>query len=526
MTEPRHYILAIDLGTSGPKVALATAQGDILAWAFEDVPLLLLPGGGAEQRPADWWAAICRTARRVLDQGLAPVDEIAAVTASVHWSGTVAVGADGEALANAIIWMDTRGAPAIDRITDGPIKVEGYDLGKMLRWIRLTGGGPAHSGKDSLAHILYLKEAQPEIYRQTHKFLEPRDYINYRLCGRMTATADSIALHWVTDNRRLDRVAYVDELLAIAGLERAQLPDLLPANSILGPITPAAARDLGLGPKTQVISGAPDVQAAAVGSGAVRDFETHLYIGTSSWITCHVPMKKTDVLHNMASLPSAIPGRYFIANDQETAGACLTWLRDNLFFANDELAAGPRPDGVYKRFDGLAAGAAPGSGGLIFTPWLYGERTPVEDGALRGGFFNLSLRATRDQVVRAVFEGVAYNSRWLFGYVEKFVNRKIEALNMIGGGASSDIWCQIHADVLNRPIRQMRDPIQANARGVIFLAAAALGYMTYEQIAQRAEVAHTYQPDPANRRLYDGLFAEFLNIYKNNKAAFARLNKP
>jgi len=275
----------------------------------------------------------------------------------------------------------------------------------------------------------------------------------------------------------------------------------------------------------QVVMGSPDVHSAAVGSGAVRDFEAHLYIGTSSWLTCHVPFKKTDIFHNLAALPSAIPGRYLLTNEQESAGHCLQFLRDNLFFHQDELSIGEAPENAYKLFDQIAERTPAGSEKLIFTPWLYGERAPVDDHLVRGGFFNQSLQTTREHMVRAVFEGVAFNSRWLLKYVEQFIGRQLEAVNFVGGGAKSDVWCQIYADIFNRPIRQMKDPIEANVRGAALLASAALRYMSYEEIASHVEVTRTYTPNPDHRNLYDELFAEFLAIYENNKKSYARLNR-
>jgi len=256
----------------------------------------------------------------------------------------------------------------------------------------------------------------------------------------------------------------------------------------------------------------------------VRDFEAHLYIGTSSWLTCHVPFKKTDILHNMATLPSGIPGRYFIANEQETAGYCLTYLRDNLFFAQDGLETGPVPRDAYAKMTQAAETVPAGSDGLIFTPWLYGERTPVEDHTIRGGFYNQSLKTTRSHLIRAVLEGVAYNSRWLLGYVEAFAKRKFESINVIGGGARSRLWCQILADVLDRTIRQVEDPVQANARGAGLLACAALGLSTFEEISKNIPIAATYRPNSNNRIVYDKLYKEFINIYKQNKQIYARLN--
>jgi xylulokinase len=518
------YILAVDLGTSGPKTALVSTRGEVVAYAFESVDLLILPNGGAEQRPDQWWRAIINTARQVLGQERVPVQDIVGVSCTTQWSGTVAVDQDGCALGNAIIWMDTRGSRHVQRVSGGLFRVAGYGAGKLRRWIHLTGGAPGHAGKDPLAHILFLKNEFPQIYRQAYKFLEPKDYINLKFCGRFAASFDSIALHWITDNRDPHRVKYDDRLIKICGLAREKFPALLPAIGILGPIKKEVAQQLGLKADIPVIAGTHDICSAALGSGAVADFQGHLYVGTSSWITCHVPFKKTDLLHNMATLPAAIPGRYFIANEQETAGACLSFLRDNI------VCPGKRPGGgvdcadVYKAFDTIVQNTAAGSHNVIFMPWLYGERTPVENHSVRSGVFNLSLGTTREHLLRAIFEGVAFNSKWLLGYVEKFVKKRLEPIHMIGGGANSNVWCQIFADVLNRTIRQVKDPIKANLRGAAFLASAALGYLSLNDISNCVPIADTYQPDPANRRIYDKLYREFLTLYRKNKPIFKRLN--
>ena len=158
----------------------------------------------------------------------------------------------------------------------------------------------------------------------------------------------------MTDNRRINEIVYDDKLIHVSDVERAKLPDLKPANAILGPVLPEVATEWGLREDVQVVMESPDIHSAAIGSGAVRDFETHLYIGTSSWLTCHVPFKKTDLFHNMAALPLAIPGRYLLTNEQETAGVCLQYLRNNIFFHDDELFTGERPENAYKLFDRIA----------------------------------------------------------------------------------------------------------------------------------------------------------------------------
>jgi xylulokinase len=144
---------------------------------------------------------------------------------------------------------------------------------------------------------------------------------------------------------------------------------------------------------------------------------------------------------------------------------------------------------------------------------------------VRGGFFNQSLHTTREHMVRSVFEGVAYNARWLLKYIELFIKKPVEAINMVGGGAKSDIWCQIHADVLNRPIRQVKDPMEANLRGASLLAAVSLGYLRYEEIASRVLITETYIPNPYYRKIYDELFEEFIAIYESNRKIYARLNR-
>ena len=515
----------MDVGTSALKAALLSVDGETVACESEPLKVTLLPGGGAEQDPEDWWRALVRTARSLLQKEPALAGRVVAMSCTTQWSGTVAVDRDGHPLLPAIIWMDSRGGPYIKRLTAGRIKIQGYSIFRLWTWLRLTAGAPGQAGKDPLAHILYIKHEHPDIYARTHKFLEPKDYLNLRLTGLFRASYDSISLHWVTDNRDISRVVYHPRLLRMAGIEREKLPDLQRAVDILGPLKPGVARELGLGENVLVVTGTPDVHSAALGSGAVRDYESHLYIGTSSFLICHLPYKKTDLLHNMATLPSAIPNRYLLANEQESAGVCLTFLRDNLFFPQDEWAPRERPPNAYQIFDRIAEQVPAGSDKVIFTPWLYGERTPVEDRTVRSGFFNQSLRTRRAHLVRAVFEGVAYNSRWLLGCVERFTGREMNPINMIGGGANSNLWCQIHADVLGRVIRQVKDPLLANVRGAAFLAAVGLGYLTFDDIPSRVHIAQSYTPNSAHRQIYSELFREFVNIYKCNRKIYARLNK-
>ena len=519
------YALAVDLGTGGPKVALVAVDGTIADHATGRTRLLLGEDGRAEQDPDDWWCVITDAVRRLMARTRVAPDAIAVVCVTSHWSGTVAVGADGRHLMNALLWMDSRGSRYIGRVTGGPLRVAGYSARKLRRFISRAGGLPSHSGKDPTAHIQWIRHERPDVYAATKVFLEPADYLNLRLTGRACSSYDCIALHWVTDNRRVTAVRYDDGLVRISKLDRAQLPELVPSATIVGGLLPPVAEEWGLRAGTPVATASGDVASAVVGSGAVADFAGHIYIGTSSWVSCHVPWKRTDILHNQTTLPSALPGRYFVANEHETAGACLTFLSENLHLYPQGHDGGTDPDGIILGYDELAAKTPAGAGRVVFTPWLNGERSPVDDHTVRGGFHNLSLTTTQGDLVRSVYEGTAYNSRWLLDAVERFVKRPLPALTFIGGGARSALWSQIHADVLDRTIRQAAQPLMANVRGAAFVGFVALGLADPDDLGRRVPIASEYSPDPANRATYDDLYEAFTDIYRRTGRWYARLNR-
>ncbi|TFH29459.1 MAG: xylulose kinase [Promethearchaeota archaeon] len=520
--KPKKYIIAVDHGTSGVKVAIISVYGEIVCWEFEKTPLYLIHDNGAEQNPDEWWSAFLIATKRLIAKISIPFEDLVAISVSGQWSCTVALDAEGNHLMNAISWLDSRGAPYIQKKMKGLINVSGYGLRKVLMWISKTGGGPTLTGKDPISHILFIKNEHPEIYEKTYKFLDNKDYMNFKLTGKFAATYDSIHLHWVTNSQNLNNIYYDDSLIKILGVDKAKFPYLLKSTDVLGTLRKEVAEELGI-PKSiklKVMGGSGDLQMAAIGSGAVKDFEGHIYLGTSSFVICHSPKKTTDLFHNIAAIPSANPEKYFIASEQDTAGACLTFLRDKFlnFHAKEEKSYD------YAELDRIAEKIPAGSKNLIFTPWLYGERTPIDDPTVRGGFHNLSLDHNFDIAVRAVFEGVALNSRWVLKYVEKLAGKKLDPLNIIGGGAVSDVWCQIYADVLNRTIRRVKNPIQSNAKGAAFVASVGLGYITFEDIAQLTEISHIFEPNPENRAIYDKLFKQFVEIYKKNRKIYRNLN--
>ena len=239
-----------------------------------------------------------------------------------------------------------------------------------------------------------------------------------------------------------------------------------------------------------------------------------------------MPYKKTDIFSGIASVPCAVPGRWLLTAMQSTAGGNLTFLRDNVLYHHDELLSQEAVPDVFKIFDRMASRVPAGSNGLIYTPWIYGERAPVDDRSLRAGLHNLSLDSTREDIVRAFLEGVALNTRWLLKPVEKFLERRVTALNLVGGGGQSAVWCRIFADVLGVEVRQVREPIQANARGAAWIAAVALGEIEFRDLPGLVGIDEVFEPQAANRAVYDERFAAFLELHKRLRGLYRRLNPP
>ena len=518
-------VLAVDLGTSGMKVALITVSGRVLGWEAEPVRLITTADGGAEQSPEEWWRAFLSAAGRLLKREQDSTSKVIAVCCSTQGEGTIAVDQEGNAIGNAVLWMDMRGAPHLRKQIGGPVNIGGAAISNILRFVRLTGGMPSMTGKDPSAHMLLIRDTLPEVYARTYKFLNVLDYINLRLTGEFVATFDSILTSWVTDNRNPDEIHYNDSLIRSLGIDRDKLPDIVACTKVIGTLRSEVANALGLSSNVKVVAGAIDNTAAAIGAGAVEDYVPHLYIGTSSWIAAHVPFKKTDLFSSLASIPCAVPGRYLLTALQATAGGNLTYLRDNILYHKDELLQEADVPDIFKVLDQIADRVPAGANGVMYTPWIWGERAPVEDRTLRAGLYNLSLNNTREDIIRAFLEGIAFNSRWLLSPVEKFLGRNVSGINIVGGGAQSDVWCQIFADVMDVEIKQLTDPIYANARGAAWIAAVGLGELKFQDIPQLVQFKRTYEPQPENRALYDTKFEIFQQIYKQMKSVYRRLNQ-
>lgn len=516
-------VLSADLGTSGMKLALVGHDGCVTGFENEPVDLLILPGGGAEQVPQHWWDAFGRCAARLAASHPEAFGAVTTVCCSTQAEGTIAVDAAGEPLTNCILWMDMRGEPNLRRQFGGRPAIKGLAASRYARWIRMTGGAPSPTGKDQAAHMLWVRDELPAVYEKTAAFLDVLDYLNLRLTGRVVATVDSILTAWVTDNRDPLRVRYDPGLVAGSGIDRDKLPEIVACTDVIGTLTPAAASHLGLPTTVQVVAGAIDTSAAAVGAGTVGAGECHLYLGTSSWIAGHVPAKKTDIVNGLASVPCALPDRYLMIALQATAGGNLNWLRDNVVGADDPLVAADVRGEFFELSDLIVPTVPAGSNGVLYTPWIYGERVPVDDLTLRAGLFNVSLHNTRADLLRAVFEGIALNTRWMLGPVNRFLGADVGSLRLVGGGARSNSWTQILADVLGIIVERVEEPVAANARGAGLIGAIGTGAITVSDVPGLVRVADTFEPDASHREVYDEAFTTFVDVHRRLAPLYRRL---
>lgn len=512
MSDPdQRFALTVDLGTGGPKVGLVSLTGRLVWSEIASLPTRRAEDGTAEQDAQVWWDTVHALARRGLASGAVDPAAVAAVAVTGQWGTTVPVDEHGVPVGPARLFLDTRGARYGKQVIGGPAL--GYHPTKVATWIRKTAGAPSPSGGDPVSNILAIENDEPQVAARTRWYLEPSDYLTMRFTGRPSASHASMILAWLTDNRDQTRLEYDAQLVALTGIDPAKLPPLFPSASVVGPIDPAVAADLGLPTSAVAIAGTPDLLTATVGSGAMDDYAGHFAVSTTTWVSCPVLTKKTDVLHSIATVPGLRPDRYLVADNHESAGACLAWVRDELFGGSfDDLTA-------------LAATAPAGSNDVLFTPWLAGLRSPVDDRSARAGWHNMSLRTSKADLTRSVLEGVAFDTRWLLEAVEKFVGRPLEPLRFVGGGAVSDLWCQIHADVTGRTIERVADPMNAQLRGAGLVAGMALGALTPQQASAAVEVDRTFRPDPSARAVYERLYPQFVAMYARQKGLFKALNR-
>ena len=518
------YIIAHDMGTSSDKAILISVHGDIIEESKVYYSMHHPHPNHAEQDPADWWQAVCQTTQDVLKKtGIAP-DQIAGVTFSSQTQCIVPVDPKGEPVRRAFSWLDGRSADIMHHKLWTHPRVMGYNIIKLIRFLNITGGAPGQTGKDQIGKILWMQEHEPELFNRTHTFLDAKDFLLLKLTGNRITSVDLAHIWWMLDTRN-NKNDWHPGLCQYAGITPDRLPEVRHSAAIVGQVTQKAAQETGLLEGTPVINGAGDLSASALGSGALEEGAFIACIGTSGWVASHESRRKIDIPHYTGCIGSANPAKYYLAMaHQETAGVCLEWLKDRIIYHKDQLQAESHVGSIYELLDQLADSVPPGSEGLIFTPWMYGERCPIDDDKVRAGLYNIGLNHSKEHLVRAVLEGIAFNTRWAMETLENLY-QPVDEMRLIGGGAQSDIWCQIVADITNKIIHRVENPRNAGAKGVALLAGMTLGFIpSYEAISHYIHIDKTFSPNPENRTLYDRTFKEFKNLYRQNRKWFARMN--
>jgi len=508
------FIISHDVGTGGSKAVLTDLQGKVIASSFEPYPTYHPHPGWAEQDPEDWWKAVSASTRKVVAEARIQPRQVVGTGFATQMLGVLPVDASGRPLRRAIIWMDNRADEQAARMV--------RRLGGPRVVMALAGAAP--SGKDVICKIMWIKEREPEVFAETHKVLDVTGYLVCRTTGNMVIDHTGAAVTGLLKNKTREW----DTLLArLLGFPLEVLPEVKSSVEVVGLLTREAAAEMGLEAGTPVIGGMGDIPAAATGSGALEDGDAHIYLGTSGWLVISVARPKNLGRNGIVSVASADPEMFIMIGETETAGACLKWFADNLSTAEEREKAAAREDemAIFQVLDEVAEGVEPGSQRLLFAPWLFGERAPVTDTTLRAALVNLSLEHRREHVLRSIYEGVAYNFRWLLDVVSKagFPCRTVRA---IGGGARSDVWMQIMADVTGRTVEAVEDPQEAGAKGCALAVALALKeYESYRELKKVIGVRKTFQPDPGCCPVYEELYGVWRDIYGNLCGICRRLNE-
>ncbi len=424
--------------------------------------------------------------------------------------GVVPVDVNGAALSDCLIWLDMRSSEIAKREFGGP--VAGYAPFDLARWLRYTGGAPNLSGKDPPTKMIWLRERMPEVWARTHKLLDVKDYLLHRCTGRFVTSYDCAHLTWLFDGRAGHK-HWSPKLLERLGLDINMLPEVAAATDVAGGLTPAAAEALGLRAGTPVSVGTGDVSAATLAAGAPENGSAHFCIGTSSWFGAMVPKSRVNPFHrHRLGLGRGWQGLSARSPHRRTRAAAPNGPQMRLGF-----------DGDFEAFEQAAGQARERADAPMFTPWMFGERVPIDDKHVRGGFSKLSLDFGREDMARAVYEGVALNARWAMKDFDRLSGRGGTPLRLIGGGARSALWCQIFADVLQRPLERIVEPESGGTRGSAMTAAVVAGW--YPDLAAASAMTRTarvFQPDPALADFYAARFSEFTRYYRRVKPWYRR----
>lgn len=502
----RRLLMGIDVGTTGLKVVVADADGTLLAQCGEEYGTRYPQPNWAEQDPEQWWRACCAVAPRALELAGAQGKDVAGVGVSGQGIGVVAVDATGKPLRPAIIWLDRRSDAQCARLRE----TVGEEAITAINGARIDSFYLAPKW-------LWVQEHEPEVYRQTAAVLQSNGYLIQRLTGaRRFSVADGpMTLFFDAANLR-----YHEGLAERMGIDLAQMPPVARPAEVVGTLTQQAAAAVGLIAGTPVVAGSVDGVAAAVEGGVLEDGDATEMTGQSTVIL--ICASRPYLGRELISLVHAAPGKYLAVGGSAAGGGSLRWWRDTL--ADTEQARALREGrDPFQVLDELAAGSPPGANRLVFLPYLYGERSPIWDTNARGVFFGLSMSTTKADMVRAVLEGAAFGLRHNMDAAAA-AGFTVSALNCVGGGARSALWNQIKADALGIPVRVPAAACGA-AMGAVMMAGVGAGVYRDFAAAKAAvfRITREFQPNEANRKVYDDLYRVFVGLYPALRESYRRL---
>ncbi|CUU11427.1 xylulokinase [Armatimonadetes bacterium GBS] len=488
-------LLGIDIGTSGVKAVLIDTEGRVIASASESYPLLTPKPLWAEQNPEDWWHATCKAIRQILqDSGVAP-GAIRGIGLSGQMHGSVFLDADGRVIRPALLWCDQRTADECAWITErvGEQTVLQTTLNPVL-----TG---FQAGK-----IIWLRRHEPENYARVRHVLLPKDYIRFMLTGEFATEVSDASGTALFEVPKRD---WAYTMLDTLELPREWFPRVYESPEITGRVNAAAAQATGLAEGTPVVGGAGDQAAGAVGGGVVEEGIASVAVGTSGVVFAHLNQPRVDAHYRTHTFCHAVPGAWHVMGVMLMAGGALQWYRDTFM-----------PQESFDTALAEAEAVSPSSEGLLFLPYLSGERTPHADPKARGAFVGATLAHGRGHFTRAVLEGVAYGLRDSLEILRE-MGLSLHQLRLTGGGAKSPLWRQILADVFGQPVHTLQAE-EGPAFGVALLAGVGTGVWDSvpEACAQTVRLADSTEPSPTHQPLYEAGYAQYRQLYPALKPFF------
>lgn len=500
-------ILSFDVGTSAMKGLLVDGEGRVRASAMARYGVSFPREGYVEEDPADWWRGVVEVTRAVMRESGAGPEEVRGMVFSTQACNVIPMAKDGSTLYNAISWMDSRADEEAREIVDmmgGPEACESVI-------------GTVFTGMDSLPKVRWFIKNEPELASRMDCFLDVNGYLGYRATGQKTY--DIASASFLGYDR--EHGCVYDELIATSGFDPSRFPRLVKSFERIANLSPEAAAELGLSTETAVFGGTDDIQSTALGAGRAGNEEAHVYLGTSGWVA--VGADRVAPLSNGGGcIMSADPSLQLWVYSTETCCATFNWFVDN-FYAAEKRELGE--ERLYALLGDIAASVPAGSAGLVFNPWLSGERSPIQDVKVRGGFLNLGMSHTKAHMLRAVMESIALNLRWCYDSMEADLGRADGTVRMLGGGTKNPVWMQIFADAFGRRIEVIKDTQIAGAIGGAFLAALGLGmYEGFDDVKAWSRVDRVYEPDAANARAYASLYETYKDSYQALKGFYGRLN--